>query len=203
MNAFSLGIIFGVSITISFGPGFIALFQTSLIRGLNAGFIFATGILLSDLTLVAVSYFGLSELIPKEHFRLMGIISGLILIVMGGVSVLRTTVHSLDSDRTTGRDGNLVVIFAKGYLLNIANPFSLIFWIGIVGYAARNWGLHSQSIFLFLAGVFTTAYISDLVKCFLSRLLKKVLTVKTIQWISRTMGIVFIGIGCFIIFKIR
>jgi threonine/homoserine/homoserine lactone efflux protein len=203
MNAFFLGIVIGLTITISFGPGSVALFQTSLARGLIAGFIFATGMLFSDLTLIIISYNGLSELIPKSDYKVLGIIAGAIIIIMGGISFFKKPLHSLDLQKIQGSQKNWTNFLIKGYLLNIANPFSLIFWIGIVGFAAKNWGLHSYNVFLFFTGVFITAFSTDLLKCYLSELLRKVLASSAIYWINKIMGLVFIGIGFFIIFKVQ
>jgi threonine/homoserine/homoserine lactone efflux protein len=203
MNAFFLGIILGLTITISFGPGSVALFQTTLVRGLIAGFVFATGMLLSDLTLISISYFGLSQLIPKGDYKILGIIAGIILIMMGGISFFRRPLHSMDSQMTPGSQNNKAYLLLRGYFLNIANPFSLIFWIGIVGFAAKNWSLHSQNVFLFFTGIFITAFSTDLLKCYLSGLLRKILASNVILWINKIMGLVFIGIGLFIIYKIQ
>jgi len=41
MGAFFKGILMGLTITVSLGPGFIALFQTSITRGVKAGFVLA------------------------------------------------------------------------------------------------------------------------------------------------------------------
>ncbi|MEI7491116.1 MAG: LysE family translocator [Bacteroidota bacterium] len=203
MNAFFLGILFGFTITLSFGPGFIALFQTSLSRGLNAGIFVATGMMVSDLVLVSLSYFGLSELIPKEDYRILGIVSGIILIIMGGVSIYKKPQLMLESDRIGGVNDKIMGFLVKGFLLNILNPFSLIFWIGLVAFAGKNWELGNYNIFLFFAGVFTTAFTSDILKCYLSGQLRRILASNTIHWITKAMGIVFIGIGLFVIYKVQ
>jgi len=203
MSALFSGILLGLTIAFSFGPGFIALFQTSLSRGLNAGLFLAAGICMSDLVLVSISYFGLSELIPKEDYRILGIVAGIILIVMGGVSLYKKTEIFADSNKIKSFRNNNSGYLIKGFLINIVNPFSLIFWIGIVAFAARNWEMGNHNIFLFFTGVFITAFSTDLLKCYLSGRLKRILTSNTIQWITKAMGFVFIAVGFFIIYKVR
>jgi len=203
MNAFLLGVVFGLTITISIGPGFMALFQTSLVNGLTSGIILASGMLLSDIALVSISYLGLSEIILGWDDRILGVIAGLVLIIMGGVSLFKPVVTSLDLKLDIGSQNNTGLILAKGFLLNIANPFSFIFWLGIVGFAAKNWGLHSQNVPQFFTGIFLTAFSTDLLKCYLSGLLRKVLASHAIQWINKVMGIIFIGVGLFIIYKVH
>ena len=203
MSAFIFGIILGLTITISIGPGFMALFQTSLVRGPGTGVILASGMLLSDITLISISYFGLAGLILEGDFKYMALIAGLILIIMGGFSLLRRSAISSENDKIQGFQSNRLMILIKGYLLNIANPFSFIFWIGIVGIAGKNWGLHSQNVLLFFAGVLSTAYSTDLVKCYISGLLRKVLVSGAILWMNRLMGVVLICIGVFIICRFQ
>ena len=203
MNAFLLGILIGLTITASFGPGFIALFQTSLARGLNAGIMVATGMLVSDLVLVSLSYFGLSELIPKEDYRILGIAAGIILIIMGGISIYKRPQLIPESVHAGGGNDKIMGFLVKGFFINILNPFSLIFWIGIVAFAGKNWELGNHNVFLFFAGVFITAFFSDVLKCYLSGQLRRILASNTIHWITKAMGIVFIGIGLFVIYKVQ
>ena len=127
MNAFFIGIAIGFTITISFGPGFMALFQTSLVRGHAAGFVFATGMLLSDLLLVSICYLGLPELILKGDNRIMGTIAGLILNITGILSLFRKPPRTVVSIKVPGLYNSFGTLFIKGFLINIANPFSLIF----------------------------------------------------------------------------
>ena len=203
MNAFFLGVLLGLTITVSFGPGFIALFQTSLSRGLYAGILVAAGILVSDLVLVSISYFGLSELIPKEDYRILGIVAGIILIIMGGVSIYRKPQLTLESNHAGGMNDKMMGFLVKGFLLNIVNPLSLFCWIGIVAFAGKNWELGNHNVFLFFAGVFITAFFSDILKCYLSGQLRRILATNIILWITKAIGVVFIGIGLFVIYKVQ
>jgi threonine/homoserine/homoserine lactone efflux protein len=203
MSAFFLGTVLGLSLTLSVGPGFMALFQTSLARGLTAGFVLATGMLLSDFTIVTLSYYGLAGLILKFDFRLMGMIAGLILMIMGCVTVLKKTMDYGELNISTPIKKRLPIVFVKGFMINIANPFSMVFWMGMVGLATKNWGTNNQHVFLFFTGVFTTAFTTDLLKCYLSGLLSKALATGAQSWINKALGIVFIGIGLFIILKVQ
>lgn len=197
------GILMGLTVTISFGPGFMALFQTSIVRGVKAGIVLALGILISDLVLISVSYFGLSNLIIKGNTAVLGAIAGSILIISGAFSVFRKPSASLpNSGDLPDLHGRLPVLLIKGFLLNIANPFVLIFWIGIMGFAASNYGMHSYGFFIFFLGLLSTAFSSDLMKCYLSGFLKKILSIRTITLVNRVIGTIFIAIGIFVICKV-
>jgi threonine/homoserine/homoserine lactone efflux protein len=203
MGAFLKGIFMGLAITISLGPGFMALFQTSILRGVKAGIVLAVGIFISDLILIIVSYLGLAQIVHKNNAVIMGIIAGIILIVTGGVSFFRKSlVNSDDLNRLPEIKNSLPSLLLKGFLLNIANPFCLMFWVGIMGFAASNYGMNNFNFFIFFIGLLLTAFTSDLLKCYLSGALRKLFTSKGIGFLNKAIGITLILIGFAIIFKV-
>jgi len=76
-----------------------------------------------------------------------------------------------------------------------------MFWIGVMGFAATSYGMHSSGFFIFFLGLLSTAFSSDLMKCYLSGFLKKVLSSRTITIVNKVLGIIFIVIGIVIIYK--
>jgi threonine/homoserine/homoserine lactone efflux protein len=203
MGAFLQGILMGLTITVSLGPGFIALFQTSVVKGVKAGFVMAVGILISDLTLISISYFGIANLIHKDNYQIMGLVAGLILIITGAIYLVRkTSLNVSNPKKIPNLKSSLSSLLIKGFLLNLANPFCLIFWIGIMGFAANNYGMHSYRFFIFFFGLLLTAFSSDLLKCYLSGSLKKILASKAIVYLNKAMGLALMLIGLFIIYKV-
>lgn len=203
MTAFLQGILMGLAITISFGPGFMALFQTSIVRGIRAGFVLATGILISDLVLIGISYFGVSRLFHPQYTIIFGVVASLILVITGGISLIRKPQVDLEHPRQIIKVGNsLIILLIRGFLLNIVNPFSLIFWIGIMGIAVENYGMNQPGFFIFFTGLILTAFTSDLGKCYLSGRLRRILTHKIILILSNIMGMALITIGIFIFCKV-
>ncbi len=203
MQAFFQGILIGLTITVSIGPACLALLQTSILKGIKAGFILAIGILMSDLVLISTCYFGLSKILIKENSIIMVIIAGTIMISAGTFSLFqKSSVNIGINENSSGIQNRLVAVLAKGFLLNIANPFVLIFWIGIMSFAVSNYGMHSNGFFIFFLGLILTGFSSDLIKCRLSGFIKKLLNNNTISIFNKGIGIVFIAIGIFFICKI-
>jgi len=203
MGAFFKGVLMGLTITVSLGPGFIALFQTSIMRGVTAGFVLAVGILISDLTLISISYLGLANLLHQGNTMIMGIIAGVILIITGAIPFFRkSTVNLDDPNQLPDMKSRLLKLLIKGFILNIANPFCLMFWIGIIGFAASNYGMHSYGFFIFFAGLMITAFTSDLLKCYLSGFFRKILTSKAITILNKVVGLILMLVGLFIIYKV-
>ena len=203
MGAFFKGILMGLTITVSLGPGFIALFQTSITRGVKAGFVLAFGILISDLTLISISYFGLTNLVHQGNSKILGIVAGFVLIVTGLIPIVRKSAINLnDPKQLPDLKSSLPSLLLKGFILNIANPFCLIFWIGIMGFAASNYGMHSYDILIFFAGLILTAFTSDLLKCYLSGLFRKIMEPEIINKLNNIIGGILILIGIFVIYKV-
>jgi threonine/homoserine/homoserine lactone efflux protein len=203
MSAFQQGILMGFAITLSFGPGFIALFQTSILRGVKAGFILAVGILASDLVLIGISYLGLARLFHYSNFLVLGIVAGIIFIAIGGVSFYRKPVDNLKlPEPLTDLRSSMPSLLTKGFFLNIVNPFSLIFWFGIMGFAANRYEIKSDKFFMFFTGLLATAFISDLLKCYLSGALRNLANFTAILYLNKLIGLVFVIIGFIIIYKV-
>jgi len=203
MSAFQQGVLMGFAITLSFGPGFIALFQTSIMRGVKAGFVLAVGILASDLVLICISYWGLARLFDKSNYLAMGIVAGIIFIAIGGVSFFRKPVDNLKlPESSTYLISSMPSLLTRGFIVNIVNPFSLIFWIGIMGLAVNRYEMRSYSFFMFFTGLLSTAFISDLLKCYLSFSIKKITNFKFISHLNKLIGLAFMIAGLVIIYKV-
>jgi threonine/homoserine/homoserine lactone efflux protein len=203
MNALVHGLLLGLTITLSFGPGFIAMFQTSIGRGFLSGMVLATGILVSDILLITVSYLGVADFIQQSRNQIiLGAIAGSILIGTGVFSVFKKVELDLSESSERSQNKSILRLLLKGFFLNIANPFSLIFWISIMGLAAAKYGSNRSNISAFFAGIVLTAFSSDLLKCYFSGSLKKYLSSRKIGLIHKVAGIVITAIGIALLLKI-
>jgi threonine/homoserine/homoserine lactone efflux protein len=203
MSALYQGIFMGLTIAVSFGPGFIALFQTSISRGAKAGIVLASGILMSDLSLISISYFGLARLVHTANYSIMGIVAGLVLIIFGSITFIRKpSINIKNSEQMPELKNNLITLLVKGFFLNLVNPLCLIFWIGILSFAASNYGMSSQRFFLFFSGLIITAFSFDLIKCYLSGSLRKILASNVLIYLNKSMGLALVIFGIFIIYKV-
>lgn len=198
------GIFLGLTITISLGPGFFAMFRTTLSHGFKAGLTMATGILISDLTLISLGYLGLANFINDQQLLLSGIIGGTILIAIGIVLIIKKPKNSPNNTEISINVNNksITLFLAQGFILNLTNPLNLIFWIGVLGFAGNTFGLHSPDFFVFFTGLILTAFSSDILKCYLSGLLKNILTARYIGIMNKITGIVFLFAGSIVIYKV-
>ncbi|MFO8130184.1 MAG: LysE family transporter [Bacteroidales bacterium] len=198
------GVLLGITLAtlFGFGPALFALIQTSIHRGLWSGFTLAFGIFLSDLALVGLCFLGAIKIMnkPENHF-LFGVISGLILIAFGIVTYTRKVkLQDDEEDENNNAPGPLTQI-AKGFFLNIANPFVWIFWMGVVVGITANYQGDGNKVILFFSGTLLTVLGVDMLKCFGAYKIKRYLTANFIRWINRIAGIGLSLFGIFLIIK--
>ncbi|MGM0648110.1 MAG: LysE family translocator [Bacteroidota bacterium] len=208
MQPFLQGILFGFMVAITLGPAFFSLLQTSINKGFKAGVFMAIGISLSDITLIFLSYMGISRLINSPDNQLIvGIIGGLVLAIFGLVTFTRKPdVHLPDSKDFqkpgSERISNPFAFAIKGYFLNIANPFLIIFWMGIMSFVSTNYGMELKTVTSFFTGTILTIFGTDLVKSFVGNKIKKYLKYNILLWFNRIVGLILMGSAVVLISRV-
>jgi len=199
------GILLGITVAFLIGPVFFTIIQTSIYRGFRSGIFLSLGVLLSDLSLIVLSYIGVLGLLGKESNQLLiGIIGGILLIIFGMITLTRKP--SLKEKDTKGlfninSPGPLTYIL-KGYFMNIMNPFLLIFWISVMSVFSANKDIEKINILIFFIGTLSTTFATDVIKCYIAKKIKKFITEVTLLWINRCVGIILIGFGLILIIKV-
>jgi threonine/homoserine/homoserine lactone efflux protein len=96
---------------------------------------------------------------------------------------------------------NYAKLFFKGFLLNFINIGVLAFWLGIVLLVGPSVDMEKNAIFIYFIIILTTYFSIDLVKIFLAKQLKNKLTPTLIYQVKKTMGVILIVCGFFLIIK--
>ncbi|MEK6616867.1 MAG: LysE family transporter, partial [Bacteroidota bacterium] len=163
-RAIAEGIGLGITLAILTGPAFFALLQTSIRSGVKSGIAFAIGVLISDTTLIFLSYLGALRLFndPQNNF-IIGLIGGTILIMFGIFNIFQK--HPLDLKEGEGDVEKLLpntktinhpLTALKGFAINLINPFVIIFWISVVSVESTRYDFsHLHVISLFTATLLT------------------------------------------------
>jgi len=203
IKTFIEGIVLGLTIAILFGPAFFALLQTSIYRGFNSGVLLALGIIISDIGLIAICYLGVSQMVlSPEHKMYFGIIGGIILLIFGIVTFTRKP-YSTEEGKSIDTDSPWAITYIfKGFFLNIANPFLIIFWMGAMSWVGSNLSLTSYDTLVFFAGTTITIFGTDLIKCYVAGKIKKFLTPSILLWMNRIVGITLAVFGMVLIFRV-
>jgi threonine/homoserine/homoserine lactone efflux protein len=196
MHPFLEGIILGLTLAVLLGPALFALLQTGIHQGFRAGMRMAFGIFLSDLTLVFLSFIGALQIVSTGTNRLtFGIIAGFILIVYGIFTFYKTT--KLNGNSDTGNDKKLrwFTLIAKGYFLNIANPFVWLFWMSVTVGVTSSYGDNTRQAIYFFAGALLTVFSTDLIKAYVAKSIKTLLNTTNLRHVNQIVGILLFGFG--------
>lgn len=192
-----------LAISITPGAAFFGIIQTSLEKGFKSGMQFALGIAFSDFLLISLCIWGLANVMQNEIARLVcSIIGGSILIIYGIVSFFNKKPklgekHQREVLEKTEKKNHFLSHFAKGFIFNFTNPFIWILWIGITPYS----GSVLQYQILFFLTILGTVFSIDCLKSYFAGKIKNAITPNIAYLINRIVGLVFCGLGIFLIAK--
>ena len=186
----------GLILSAMIGPVFFALIQASLTNGFRNAASLATGILLSDLIYVLVTFFGIRFIAGFESFEIiLGFGGGLILIGFGLNSIFkkqpkRPNSGGINLPRVKKRSA-----FAKGFGINGINPFVMLFWISIASLVHLKESFTESDYFAYYVGILLTVFFIDLCKAFIAKQLAPLVTDRTLFWLNKIVGILMMGYG--------
>lgn len=196
------GILLGLSLAslFGFGPALLALLQTSLSRGYKSGFALAFGIFLSDLFLVLLSFEGVTQVVDEPQNKVaFGIVGGVILIIFGMVTFIKKP--QTKADEIIVKNPRILAFIGKGFLLNLANPFIWLFWMGTMIAISANYEKDEKAILMMFSTALLIVLLSDILKSFLADRLKPFITAKLLISINRIAGIGLILFGISLIIR--
>lgn len=137
-------VILGITLAAPIGPVSIEMIKRGLNKGFLGAFIVRLGGALGNSLCLVAAYFGASLLMASEtKTALCSLAGALVLIYLGIKSVLDKRSHQYHQDNTfehtlssenpayTPLNGLLT-----GFVLSIANPIGIVFWIGIFAASA-------------------------------------------------------------------
>ena len=199
------GILLGLSIALffGFGPSFIAVFQTALHKGYFKGALMALGVFLSDILMVTVSLLGAKSVVENsEKYEVLGVIGGIILIIFG-IFILKKHAFTTKSEKMDIEINptHPLLYTAKGFLLNIANPFIWIFWAGVVMGVAAPLKAKELNIIIFLASALLTIFTVDLVKVVIANKIKPLINDRFLSGLNKASGFMLIIFGIILLIK--
>ncbi len=197
MQYIAEGIILGLTLTILLGPIFVALTQTGIQHGVRAGISVGSGIWTSDLLVITLSWFFIRQIdhIANDPLfqRWMGIFGGLIMIVFGVVSILNK--HNKDEKTPAFSAKSYIGYFSKGFAVNFFNPFTFVFWIGVMSTYVLGKGVTGWQTFLVFASIMVTIITTDSLKVVLAKIIRKKMKHHHIVLFGRIAGVVLIIFG--------
>jgi len=203
MHPLLQGIILGLTLSALLGPALFTLLQTSIHRGVKSGIFLASGIFLSDVFVVYLSFMGALQLInQRNNYIIAGIIGGLILIGFG----VYTFYHKIHIDENNKaievRVAGPVTYILKGFFLNIMNPFVWFFWISAMVGVSSTYGDDKNGIIFFFIGTLSMVFGSDVLKVFIASKIKEHLKANILVRVNHFVGILLMLFGIFLIIRV-
>lgn len=204
MPLFIEGIGFGLVLAAMLGPIFVVLMHSSVKRGSKAGFAAASGIWISDLTFILLSYLFISKLIhwvDNENFTFWSsLIGGLILLVFGIVTMLRNSTFDEESLDASIPLKEWSAFFIKGILVNTVNPFTFVFWIGVMTSNVIGRNLTITQTVEFVGAIFLTIMFTDSLKVLLANSIRRHINQRTFSMISKVAGLGLMAFGIYLLY---
>lgn len=197
------GIALGLMLTIMLGPILIALIQTSLENGGSAGITVGLGIWVSDFLIIFSSYYALNyigDIVEGDGFRYwLGLVGGLILICFGIGAMLKKV--RIGPAKKYFSAKNYAGFWLKGFLVNTINPFTFIFWLGVISTYVIARKINGTQAFIFLGSIMLTIITTDTLKVILAKTIKSKLDANQIQWFNRIAGAGLFLFGIYLIYR--
>jgi len=202
------GVVLGLTLAtfFGFGPAFFSLVQTSVHRGFWPAVLLALGIFLNDFLMVVLCLMGAVQIVTEpSNYLWFGIASGVVLIIFGLVTYTRKVVsEGVENPELPVKISGprWFTYIAKGFFMNIINPFVWVFWIGVVVGISARLGGDEKELTYFFGGTLITVFASDILKAYAAFSIKRFLNDKVIGYFNKTARIGLTGFGVFLIIKV-
>jgi threonine/homoserine/homoserine lactone efflux protein len=194
------GFLFGLFLSVSMGPIFVALTITSIEKGMRPGMTVGLGVWVSDFAYIGLLYYfihAIKHTIQSSSFNLiLGTVGGVILILYG----LKLFLHKGKLDYSTGGFSakNYFGFWLKGFLVNTLNPFTPIFWIGVISTYILGRNTNTENTLLFLGSIMFVIIASDSIKVILASIIRQRLNNHHFRVITSVSGIIMVGLGMYV-----
>lgn len=192
----ALGI--GLSLALIVGPLLITIMDATVNHGSKAGYMVALGIWISDVIIAGMSLFFIYELEPFIHAyetkMSLGIAGAIILIALG-ISTWRRQ-HAAERQIVINKRLQKRNFVWRGFLVNTVNPFTFIFWIGMVMTYMVGRHLPLPEVAAVLGVILLVIVITDSAKVELSYRLSHMLEEHLLGRFNLVISVLLIVFGC-------
>lgn len=205
LQALIEGIGWGLFLTFLVGPILFALLQAGIEYGFRAGAMMGLGIWISDIIYLLAMFWGfqyvqaVSEMAGFEFW--MGLIGGIILMVFGFTTFFSPPPAIKYEDIDVPVSNPYGALFTKGFLVNAINPFTVLFWLGMMTSVSVKEDWASNDVIVFFVAIIGTIICTDLLKVYLAKQIRKKLKVKYLVWVRWITGSVLFLFGVILIVR--
>ena len=207
--AWAIAIGLFLSLIVNMGPAFITLVQTSLHSGFKSAAWFISGVILNDAMIISIYILTSVQVVMRSELEvtLFSIGAGIILVLFG-IFTFRRKVEEKESllEKRTNEilekkedSPSWLLMLAKGFVINLLNPFVWIFWFSAVAVVAGSMGGNKVSTIVFFALILGTTLMCELLKAWGAAKLKVFFNPKRTTIMNRCAGILLVVCGIYFI----
>ena len=215
MQFFLQAIGIGFLLSVMVGPVFFILLETSITKGIRAALALDIGVFISDILyiLFALSFVDqISSINSGENKLIFGFIGGSIFIIYGTFYFFKKSKMAdltLEAENTSkevaAAPKDYLLLGLKGFILNIANPAVIFYWLSILSLAAQSVPDNTKNpntwILLFISILLGTYFGIDVLKVFTAKRLRTLVNQNLLNALNILIGLIFFLTGIFQIIK--
>jgi len=197
------------------GPVFFILLETSITKGIRAALALDIGVFISDILYImfALSFVDqISSINSGENKLIFGFIGGSIFIIYGTFYFFKKSKMvdlTLEAENTSkevaAAPKDYLLLGLKGFILNIANPAVIFYWLSILSLAAQSVPDNTKNpntwILLFISILLGTYFSIDVLKVFTAKRLRTLVNQNLLNALNILIGLIFFLTGIFQIIK--
>lgn len=197
MQYFLEGLFFGLSLTVSMGPIFVALTQTSIEKGFWPGVTCGIGVWSSDIIIISLFLYlvnMIKDLVASHTFNLiMGVGGGIVMMIIGVALLFYKSKIDYSSQSYSAK--SYLGFWLKGFLVNTLNPFTHVFWMLVITTYVFGRGISTNNTIIFLSTIMAVIIISDLMKVGLASYIRDKMTDAHMRKATIVAGVFMVVFG--------
>ena len=215
MQFFLQAIGIGFLLSVMVGPVFFVLLETSITKGIRAALALDIGVFISDILyiLFALSFVDqISSINSGENKLIFGFIGGSIFIIYGTFYFFKKSKMvdlTMEAENTSkevaASPKDYLLLGLKGFILNIANPAVIFYWLSILSLAAQSVPDNTKNpntwILLFISILLGTYFGFDILKVFAAKKLRTLVNQNLLNALNILIGLIFLLTGVFQLIK--
>lgn len=203
LSLITQGLLLGLTLAILLGPIFVTLTQIALEKGARAGIVASTGVWVSDIIIITLCYIFVQRidyLVESVTFTYwMGLLGGFILISFGAGALFKKV--NLVFDNASHSANDYFSFWTKGFLVNTVNPFTFVFWIGVISTYVIKAKISGLKSFVFFSSIMLVIMLTDTLKVLLAKAIRNKLDQKHFTIFSRIAGVGLIIFGIVLLLR--
>ncbi len=189
MYAFFYGLLTGLILSSMLGTVFFCLVQNSIINGFKSGSFVATGVIISDVILIVLSYFSATLFPQSGNTEKIVRICGAVFLIIMGVRNIKSHKKILFPKADNKKP---YLLASKGFMLNILNPGNYLSWLAVAATLDNVLHFSNGQRWLYYTGALSGIFSMEMLISFAATWFKKFINDKFLHRLNIVLGIVFI-----------